>query len=89
MNSGAPGGWSSAGPPATKWFDVSKVNGYFRGNPYFGLNTIRLIDQYVQNEPVQEFDKAMHGMLAHIGIVKGQVVRAGRKDGENSGRGRP
>jgi hypothetical protein len=27
----------------------------------------------VQNEPVQEFDKAMHGMLADIGIVKGKL----------------
>ena len=39
-------------------------------NPCLGLNSFKLIDEYVQNEPVQEFDKAMHGMLAEIGIVK-------------------
>jgi hypothetical protein len=62
----------AASPKPTGWFDVTRVTGYFRGNPYFGLDSFRLIDDYVQNEPVQEFDKAMHGMLAEIGIQKGK-----------------
>jgi hypothetical protein len=62
----------AASPKPTRWFDVSKINGYFRGNPYLGIDSFKLIDEYVQSEPVQECDKDMHGMLAHIGIRKGQ-----------------
>jgi hypothetical protein len=62
----------AASPKPTAWFDLSKVEGYFRGNPYLSADSFKLIDEYVQNEPAQEFDKAMHGMLAAIGIQKGK-----------------
>jgi hypothetical protein len=32
----------AASPKPTGWFDVSKVNGYFHGNPYFGLDSFFL-----------------------------------------------
>ncbi|HET9270923.1 MAG TPA: DUF1214 domain-containing protein [Vicinamibacterales bacterium] len=61
----------AAKPSPTGWFDVSKVKGYFNGNPYFGQDSFRLIDEYVQNEPLQDADQAMHVTLGEIGIVKG------------------
>lgn len=63
---------SAASPPPTGWFDVSKVKGYFHGTPTFGLDSFRAIDEYVQNEPPQDADQAMHATLAEIGIVKGK-----------------
>lgn len=51
---------------------MTQVDGYFRGNPYFGLTSFELINEYVQNEPVQECDKVvMHGILSYLGIEKG------------------
>jgi hypothetical protein len=63
---------SAASPPPTGWFDVSGVKGYFHGTPTFGLNVFKAIDEYVQNEPPQDSDQAMHATLSEIGIVKGQ-----------------
>lgn len=61
----------TSSPRPTGGFDVTKVDGYFRGNPYFGLTSFELINEYVQNEPVQECDKVMHGILSYLGIEKG------------------
>jgi hypothetical protein len=63
---------SAASPPPAGWFDVSKAKGYFHGTPTFGLNTFTAIDEYVQNEPPQDADQAMHATLSEIGIVKGK-----------------
>jgi hypothetical protein len=64
---------ASAGSPAPAgWFDISRVKGYFHGNASFAQGSFKLIDEYVQNEPVQEGDQAMHATLAEIGIVRGQ-----------------
>lgn len=62
----------AAKPPAMGWFDVSGVKGYFHGNPYFGRDSFKLIDEYVQNEPAHEADEAMLATLAEVGIVKGR-----------------
>ncbi len=44
----------------------------YRAQPMFDLNDFHMIDHLVQEEPMQEHDKAMYGMLAEIGIRKGQ-----------------
>jgi hypothetical protein len=62
----------AASPKPNVWFDITKVEGYFHGNPFLDLNTFKLLDEYVQEEPVQECDKAMHGMLAFLGMQKGK-----------------
>jgi hypothetical protein len=63
---------NAGAPPPNNWFDVSRVKGYFHGTPTFGEHAFRLIDEYIQNEPGRESDRAMHATLAELGIVKGK-----------------
>jgi hypothetical protein len=44
----------------------------YRAQPTFDLSDFYFIDRLVQEEPIREHDKAMIGMLAGIGIRKGQ-----------------
>ena len=44
----------------------------YDAQPQFDLSDFRLLHQIVQDEPVREHDKAMYGMLASIGIRKGE-----------------
>ncbi len=44
----------------------------YRAQPMFDLNDFHMIDRLVQEEPIQEHDKVMIGMLEGIGIRKGQ-----------------
>jgi hypothetical protein len=68
---------SAASPPPTGWFDVSRAKGYFHGTPTLGLDSFKAIDEYVQNEPPQDTDQAMHATLSEIGIVKGKPFQPG------------
>jgi hypothetical protein len=34
----------AASPRPTGWFDVTRVKGYFHGNPHFGLDSFKLIE---------------------------------------------
>ncbi len=44
----------------------------YDAQPRFDLSDFHLLHQIVQDEPVREHDKAMYGMLAGIGIRKGE-----------------
>ena len=62
---------SQAGnPPEQKFIDGSQKK--YAALPMFDLNDFRMIDRLVQEEPVQEYDKFIMGMLAGIGIQKGK-----------------
>ena len=45
----------------------------YDAQPQFDLSDFHLLQQIVQDEPIREHDKVMHGMLASIGIRKGEV----------------
>jgi len=62
---------SQAGnPPKQKFIDGSQKT--YAALPMFDLNDFRMINRLVQDEPIQEHDKFMLGMLDGIGIRKGQ-----------------
>lgn len=69
----------AASPKANEWFDVTKIDGYFHGVPHFDISTFKLINTYVQEEFVQEYDKPMHGMLGFLGIEKGKPFNPDKK----------
>ena len=59
--------------------DNPKPNRFIQGSlkkydsaPMFDIDDFYMIDRIVQEEPIREFDKVMYGMLAGIGIRKGQ-----------------
>ena len=60
-------------PPASgRFFDATGIDGYFHGNPYPGFELFEYMNEYVQEEPVQQADLVAHGMLKSIGIEKGK-----------------
>ena len=62
---------SQAGnPPKQTFIDGSQRK--YAALPMFDLNDFRMIDRLVQEEPIQEHDKFMLGMLAGIGIQRGK-----------------
>jgi len=60
----------SDNPPKQKFIDGSRKK--YAALPMFDLNDFKMIDRLVQEEPVQEHDMVMLGMLAGIGIQKGK-----------------
>ena len=60
----------SDNPPKQKFIDGSRKK--YAALPMFDLNDFKMIDRLVQEEPGQEHDKVMLGMLAGIGIQKGK-----------------
>jgi hypothetical protein len=57
-------------PALFKFIDSS--NGPFSGVPAMDLSFFNYIDQLVQEEPALEHDKAMMGLLYHIGFRRGE-----------------
>ena len=57
-------------PPKQKFIDGSQKK--YAALPMFDLNDFHMINRLVQEEPIQEHDKFMLGMLDGIGIRKGQ-----------------
>ncbi len=57
-------------PPNQRFIDGSQKK--YAALPMFDLNDFKMIDRLVQEEPVQEHDKFMMGMLDGIGIRKGK-----------------
>ncbi len=60
----------AANPPKQRFIDGSQVK--YAALPMFDLNDFRMIDRLVQEEPIQQHDKFMMGMLAGIGIQRGK-----------------
>jgi len=56
-------------PPKQKFIDGAQTK--YAALPMFDLNDFKMIERLVQEEPVNEYDKLMLGMLASIGIKKG------------------
>ncbi len=66
--------------PATNWFDISSVDGYFWGNPLPENDDIfALINSYVQEEVVFKEDLVALGMLKEIGIEKSKAFNPDEK----------
>jgi hypothetical protein len=57
-------------PPEQKFIDGSQKK--YAALPMFDLNDFRMINRLVQEEPIQEHDKFMFGMLASLGIQRGE-----------------
>jgi hypothetical protein len=57
-------------PPEQKFIDGSQKK--YDALPMFDLNDFRMIDRLVQQEPIQEHDMFIMGMLEGIGIRRGQ-----------------
>ncbi len=60
----------SDNPPKQRFIDGSQKK--YAALPMFDLNDFKMIDRLVQEEPGQEHNKVMLGMLAGIGIQKGK-----------------
>lgn len=60
----------SDNPPVQKFIDGAQKK--YAALPMFDLNDFKMIDRLVQEEPGQEHDRVMLGMLAGIGIQKGK-----------------
>ena len=60
----------AANPRPTKF--VQGAQRKYDGQPMFDLSDFYLLDRAVQTEPIREHDKIMYGMLATVGIRKGQ-----------------
>ncbi len=57
-------------PPEQQFIDGTQR--IYDAQPRFDLSDFYLLDRLVQEEPIQEHDKIMYGMLETIGIRKGQ-----------------
>jgi len=57
-------------PPATRFVDASPLP--WDSLPKFDLSYYEKMANFVNREPVNEYDKVMMGMLESIGIVKGE-----------------
>jgi len=57
-------------PKPTKFVQASQK--LFKPAPQFDISDFYMLDRIVQEEPIFEYDKIMFGMLAGIGIRKGQ-----------------
>jgi hypothetical protein len=62
---------SQAGNPPRQRF-IQGAQKLYDAQPQFDLSDFRLLDKLVQEEPMQEHDKVMYGMLELIGIRKGR-----------------
>ncbi len=62
---------SEAGNPTPQKYIDGSLKKY-DAQPMFDLNDFKMIDRLVQEEPIQDHDKFMIGMLDGIGIRKGQ-----------------
>jgi hypothetical protein len=62
---------SEAASPKPQKF-IQGAQKQYRAQPMFDLSDFHLLDRLVQEEPMQEHDKVMYGMLEGIGIRKGQ-----------------
>ena len=62
---------SEAGNPKPNKF-IQGAQRKYDGQPMFDLSDFYVLDRAVQAEPINEYDKIMYGMLATIGIRKGQ-----------------
>ena len=60
----------AANPRPTKFIQGAQRK--YAGQPMFDLSDFRMLHRIVQDEPVREYDKAMYGMLATIGIERGK-----------------
>jgi hypothetical protein len=60
----------AANPKPQKFIDGSQKK--YDAQSQFDLSDFHFIDRMVQEEPIQEHDKVMYGMLAGIGIQKGK-----------------
>ncbi len=61
---------AAANPKPTKFIQGAQRK--YDGQPMFDLSDFYMLDRAVQDEPINEYDKIMYGMLATIGIRKGQ-----------------
>ena len=58
----------AANPKPTRFIQASQKK--YDPAPSFDIRDFYMIDRIVQEEPIKEYDKAMYGMLASIGIRK-------------------
>jgi hypothetical protein len=59
-------------PKPTKFIQGAQRK--YDAQPQFDLSDFYMLDRIVQTEPIREYDKIMYGMLATIGIRKGQKL---------------
>ncbi len=60
----------AADPKPTKFIQGAQRK--YAGQPMYDLSDFHMLHRIVQDEPIREHDKAMYGLLATIGIRKGQ-----------------
>jgi hypothetical protein len=70
----------AANPPKTKHIDVWNKN--IDGVPHYNADYFTALNKLIQEEVVEEKDKAMMGLLKEIGIEKGKAFKVDERRGQ-------